>query len=280
MHTDSTAVVAEPSVRDGDAGAPAAGRFLWCSDCRAPLRAHYYSLNDERPVCGQCKPAYKARIARGSGPRAMGRAVLYGLGAAVAGAALVGAVALTIGFGRPLCAIAIGYMVAKAVNAATNHYHGRRYQVLAVALTYFAVGLGSLTPVVKAYASLEDAPPPAATAGAGTADGPAGLEDLADLESPADAAGSRTPAGAGGDESQWAARLASGGFLGRVGAVLMLLVTLPLMSLFAYGIQGAVVGVFAFGYGMRKAWELTGRGVAFTVTGPHRIGTGPIAVTR
>jgi len=177
-------------------------------------------------------------------------------------------------------------MVAKAVNAATNFYHGRRYQVLAVALTYFAIGLGSLTPVIRAYAALEDTPPAAAvatdtrSAGAVTTDGAAEMEALEDLESTADAGRGHTRAGAGGDEAQWAARLASGGILVAVGAVLMLLVTLPLLSLFAYGIYGAVIGVFAFVYGMRKAWELTGQGVAFTLTGLHRVGTGPIPVTR
>jgi len=282
---DAGALLDEPA-QGGSAAPAAAAPFIWCSDCRAPQRTHYYALNDERPLCGRCKPTYVAKIARGTGAKSTGRAALYGLGAALAGAALVAAVVLTIRFGRAFCAIAIAYMIAKAVNAATGDYFRRRYQVLAVALTYFAVGLGSLAPVAMAYANLDDTPrsaaaAPATQASARAASDAAPTEDpFGDLDAPGaeqEAARARVAPGA---DDQAAERLVSAGPLAMVAGVVVLLLTLPLLTLFAFGIHGAVVSVFALVFAMRKAWQLTGSGVTFGITGPHRVGTGPIPTTR
>jgi hypothetical protein len=79
-------------------------------------------------------------------------------------------------------------------------------------------------------------------------------------------------------DAERAARLSGRGFFGVFVGLLVLLVTLPLLSLFAYGITGAVVGILGFGYGMHKAWTLTdGQGLDLQLSGPYRVGTGPIA---
>ena len=246
-----------------------AGARLWCTDCRTPLRTQYFAL-DERPVCARCRAGYATKIARGEGPGALPRAVLYGLGAALAGAALIALVVQVMGFGRIISAIAIGWIVALAINKATGEYYGRHYRILAVALTYFAVGLGSLAPVVIELARMPDDVVLVSAVDA------VALEDYSDADSFYGPEERREARARSGDE-RMAEDLARAGPLKAAVSVVIMLLTLPLLSIFTFGIHGAVVGVLALGYGMYKAWELTGKGVAYSLSGPFRVGQGPIA---
>lgn len=284
MPTDPKAIPAPTFGPPAEAPKPS----LWCTDCRTPLRAHYYAL-DERPVCAKCRTVYTAKITRGTGPQALWRAAAYGLGAALAGAAFIGIIIHTVGFGRIICAIAIGWMVATAINYATGAYFARRYRILAVVLTYFAVGLGSLTPVVVALATLPDE---VIVADVSTAEADAMADDealsddeeyeqyvsveeqaLAELEA---AKAAKAAFDATTPEQRAASDIAEASFVRAAGSLVVMLLTLPLLSLFTFGIHGAVVGLLALGYGIWKAWELTGTGVAYTVAGPYRVGSGPI----
>ena len=246
-----------------DSAAPPAPAHLWCTDCRTPLRTQYFAL-DERPVCARCRMGYASKIARGEGPGALSRAVMYGLGAALAGAAMIAIVVRFVGFGRIISAIAIGWIVGMAINRATGEYFGRRYRIMAVVLTYFAVGLGSLLPVAIELARMPDEPVVVAAA----------LESYDEeyINIPAEINEERAKSG----EQRMAEDLAEGGPLGIAVGLVIMFFTLPLLSIFTFGIHGAVVGVLALGYGMYKAWELTGTGVAYTLTGPYRVGQGPI----
>ena len=259
---------------------------LWCSDCHAPLRLHYYAL-DERPVCGKCRLTYAARIARGTGAQALWRAVAYGLGAAIAGASMIGIIIQTIGFGRLLCAIAIGWMVGMAINRATGDYLGLRYRLLAVVFTYFAIGLGSLSPIIVAMSDLPDElvteRTSAALEGIGEEreqySGSFAMEmetlDEIDEELREQELARRTTG-----EQRAAAELAAAGPIEAALSIVMLIFVLPLLSLLTFGVYGAVVGLLALAYGIWKAWELTGKGVDYVLQGPYRVGTGPILVAR
>ena len=81
---------------------------------------------------------------RGAGPFVM--ALLFGLGAGIAGAIIYYAVIAITNFEIGIVAILIGYMVGYAVRKGAGGRGGRRFQVLAVALTYIAVGL-AYTPI-------------------------------------------------------------------------------------------------------------------------------------
>ena len=225
----------------------------------------------------------------------MGRAVLWGLGAAAGGAVLLATMLLTIGAARILGALATGYLVGKAVSKATGDYGGRRYQVLAVLLTYFAIGLGSLAPVVKAF---RDGAPEAqqSAQAAPAADDEADEADEADAaqleeellamsddgnhaeDLAAENAGASTRASArdASPDSKHAERLGAGGFLGMLGGGIVLVFTLPLLSLISLNPYAVVIRIAAFGYGMYKAWELTERAVDMKIGGPYRVGTGPV----
>ena len=280
----------------GDATKPAP--YIWCSDCRAPMRAHYWAL-DTRPVCAKCRPQYAGRIAQGSGPGAFRRALAYGMGAALAGALVIALLVATIHAGRILVAIGIGWMVGKAINKATGDWYDRRYQIMAAVLTYFAVGLGSLLPVIVELARLPDRPAAVARPSkegreAATYDDPgdvpiegadtATYDVFADPDAqPADLADeferrqaeSRAQR-AKSFERDRAEKLQAAGWLVAIPKLVLLLLGLPLLSLFAFGIYGAVVGLMALGYGVYKAWDITSDGVSYRLSGPFRVGTGPI----
>ena len=271
---------------------------MWCSDCRAPLRTYYFAMNT-RPVCSKCKVGYEEQIARGTGSPAFMRALLWGGGAALAGAAILAGILLTVGaFGRILMAVGIGWAVGTAIKKANGGYPGVHYQVLAAVLTYFAIGLGSIAPVVREVgkaraqwvadstrgarddsaravlaarqreeSGVSSEPEPEAEASAE----PTAEERVDSVTAPTLDAPRRAVHGANAE------RLASGNIVAKLIGALLLILTLPLLSLFAFGVYGAVITIGAFGYGMYKAWDLTSGGAALEVTGPHKVGSGPIA---
>ena len=61
--------------------------------------------------------------------------------------------------------------------------------------------------------------------------------------------------------------------------MLVLFLTLPLLANFAYGLYAGGFGALAMGYGVYKAWTITGNSVGVLLSGPHRIGSGPVPQT-
>lgn len=80
---------------------------------------------------------------RQPGMAALPLALMYGVAAAIVGAAAYAAIAMT-GFMVSIVSIGIGYIVARAMMTATRGFGGRKYQIAAVVLTYLSCTLGSL----------------------------------------------------------------------------------------------------------------------------------------
>ena len=80
---------------------------------------------------------------RGPGAAAFPLALVYGVVAAIVGAAAYAAIAMT-GFMVSIVSIGIGYIVARAMITATRGFGARQYQIAAVVLTYLSCTLGSL----------------------------------------------------------------------------------------------------------------------------------------
>jgi hypothetical protein len=271
--------------------APQRSRGLQCSDCKTVLRTHYYALN-ERPVCAKCREPYAERIQLGAGPGAMTRTLLYGVGAALIGAVLTGLGLRIFGLLRMVCAVGVGYFVGSAMKKANGGWPGRRFQVLAVVLTYIALGLGSVGPTLMSLGSARQelrraaadsvaAARARAAADSDDADDAASAVPAADLGKLADsleAARSR-PRVRSSPELDNAKKLAGGGVVHMLGGALLLMLILPILGLLQYGIYPAAVGLLAFGFGMKKAWDLTEGGIELALSGPFRVGEGPIPPT-
>jgi hypothetical protein len=108
-----------------------------CAICKSALADSYYQLagHDVCPVC-----AGKFQLANREGNHAqLIRATLFGLGGAAAGCALYAVVSLATGFEFSLLAIACGWLVGRAMQKGSGGAGGRKFQIVAVLLTYGAI---------------------------------------------------------------------------------------------------------------------------------------------
>ena len=219
-----------------------------CTVCQRAISDEYFDVNGQS-VCDGCRTQL-AQLAQT--PRSWGlfvKAGLFGLVAAILGATLYYAVIAITNFEIGIVAIAIGYMVGWAIRKATANRGGRRYQVLALLLTYWAVGL-AYTPITFQQLAKEDTKEQAQKATETAAPAPA--------ESPDEATAINIPV---------------------VLAILLAFsVALPVLVVFG-SLPGGLLSALIIGIGMRQAWQMTGV-PPLQISGPYRIAaaTPPTAV--
>ncbi len=236
-----------------------------CISCRRTMLDEYFDV-DGQATCPSCQQQI-AQLAQT--PREWGvfaRACLYGFGAAILGAIVYYAVIAITNFEIGIVAIAIGFMVGHGIRMATKGRGGRRFQVVAMVLTYWAVGLAYL-PFVFADNSQPDT-----TQAAGTNPGaPAAAPD-----SPTAADAVAPPASPDAAEATDAA-----GPVNNVPLALAVLVglsfALPVLSVVS-SMPGGIISAAIIAFGMHQAWKMTAAPQP-QITGPFRIGAGPPALT-
>jgi hypothetical protein len=111
---------------------------LACTACAAAIRGYYHEVNGA-VVCSACRRAIEQRTRGGSRIGRFARAMTFGAGAAIVGAALYFGIVAYTGYQFGLIAILVGWMVGRAVSAGARGRGGWRYQTLAIALTYSAI---------------------------------------------------------------------------------------------------------------------------------------------
>jgi hypothetical protein len=208
-----------------------------CTLCQASIAGEYYDVNGHT-VCRACseKVAHEATTPRD--PGTLVRALVAGGVAAVLGALVYFAVIAASGFEVGLVAIAIGYMVGYGVRLGTRGRGGRRFQVIAVLLTYFAVGLAYSSLAIK---ELLDKP-----------EGPAASVSATQAEGAVQPADTATEAS----------------------ALLQLLAftfVLPVLVV-AGSMPGGIISAAIIGFGMMQAWKMTAAPTVM-VSGPYRLAT-------
>jgi hypothetical protein len=209
-----------------------------CVVCKQPVGGSYYQAQGQQVVCLLC--AERIRGAQQAAPElSLMRAALYGGGAALGGCALYALVAIVLKAEIGLIAILVGWMVGKAIRHASNGYGGRRQQILAVLLTYFAITT-SYIPVILYHAATN--PRVAQRGKAETTDAPASSD---------------APAKTRPRMSLGAAAL----FL------LVLTAVAPFLSLTS-GVS-AWISLFIIFIGLQYAWKLTARR-EIVLTGPYQ----------
>jgi hypothetical protein len=241
-----------------------------CAACKKPVADQYWSAGSV-VVCGSCKAAVEQ--GQQPAPDAMsrvgryGRAAMFGFGAMLVGSLIWYAVAKLLNLEIGLIAILLGFMVGRAVFVGSGKRGGRRYQVLAVFLTYLGIGV-AYAPF--AYEAMREsahakatAPQPGAAAAnsaeAPTPDRPAaeaeGLDSLLGT-------GEATPTA---PEQPRATQVILG-----VGVLLVGILTLPVIITIG-GLPGSLIGLLIYGFALVQAWRLT-RSATVEFTGPYRIG--------
>jgi len=227
-------------------GDPAALPTVTCAVCGRSVGASYYTAND-KPICASCRDAVTSAAAtpRSAGPLLL--AGLFGLGAAVAGAAIYYAVIAIANLEIGIVAILIGYMVGWAVRKGAGGRGGRRFQILAVALTYWAVGLAYAPLAFKGVAGDRRGSAETVLGDSLVQTGPVG----------------------GNVSGADAARM--------VGPLLLLVFALPVVAIFRSLPFGLISALIIF-IGMRQAWQLTAA-PGLAISGPYNVGTGPASAS-
>ena len=274
MASDSTPRSAQDDLqfdRAVNAEAPNAGSDagLACAMCNTPLRTEYFHVA-EQPTCASCKEAAErsnlAAAAQGRRPGIMARAFAFGLGAAIAGAILYYAVIAITGWEIGLVAIVIGFMVGFAVRKGSGGVGGRRYQWLAVVLTYFAVGLAYAPLAFKGFAEGKDAAVADSTSTNSTA--PALTDSSTAGDSATSAVRSEAPVVATQGDSTKSPRL-----LTALGITFLFIFALPVMYI-AGSMPSGLISAIIILVGMQQAWKMTAR-AQVPISGPYKVGSRP-----
>jgi hypothetical protein len=222
-----------------------------CAHCNGPLGDQYWQWQS-RAVCDGCRGRLTAVLERSQSNKAFGSAVLLG-GATALGCGILYAVFVSLTkYQLALATIGIAYVIAKVMRRCSAGVGGRRYQVLAVVLTYLASAMGYAPGVwaeLKSSVSEHHA--------TATGNSQAGSDDA---PSPHD--GSKEP-----PSTATSVVVALGLFLA---------VTLAAPVLSA---TRAPLGLLIIGFGLWEAWKLS-RGIPLSLDGPYRAAktaTGPPA---
>jgi hypothetical protein len=244
---------------------PNADGDLSCAMCNTPLRTEYFHVA-EQPTCATCKSAVERAnqnaATQGRRPGVLARAFVFGLVAAIAGAILYYAVIALTGWEIGLVAIVIGFMVGFAVQKGTGGTGGRRFQWLAVILTYFAVGLAYAPLAFKSF-SEGDGPKGAAVSDSTAANATTGATD---------SAAAANPVGA----PQATAQSDSASTMGAataLGITFLFIFALPVMYI-AGSMPSGLISAIIILVGMQQAWKMTAR-VNVPISGPYKVGSRP-----
>jgi hypothetical protein len=113
-----------------------------CQFCHQPIGGTYFRANGAM-TCPGCADKMRGELAKDTHP-AFVRAILFGVGAAVVGMILYATFAIVTGLVIGYAALAVGWIVGKAMIAGSRGVGGRRYQIAAVLLTYAAVSTAAI----------------------------------------------------------------------------------------------------------------------------------------
>lgn len=110
-----------------------------CNACQQPLAGEYFSANGQ-VLCAGCADRLRQQLGAADGNAGhLLQAALFGLGAAVLGGAIYGAVMAYAHLEIGLISIAVGMIVGRAVRKGSGNFGGRQFQFLAAALTYASI---------------------------------------------------------------------------------------------------------------------------------------------
>lgn len=249
------------------------------------MRGSYYALN-ERPLCGKCRVPYAKKIANSEGPGSMLRAAIQGGVVAVAGAVVLGLIVTVFPAAKIFVLVPIGYLIGKRIMVTLDSYSARRYQYLAVGLTYlsFLAGIGVPTYRVDAADAERRAEVRTKMQGTAATQSDAIAEELesqrvADsIEAAADGETDSSAVADSADAEPGPVAPPAQSGSPRIGLMILLVLFLPLLSMLGFGMAFSAVGVLSLGYAFVQAWKQTdGQGLDLQLSGPFKVGEGPIA---
>ena len=113
-----------------------------CAFCKQTVTHQYYRVNGAT-ACPACTLEAQ-RYSPSDTHAAFVRSLLFGAGGAILGLVLYAGVEMATGWIIGYVALAVGFIVAKAMQMGSGGAGGRRYQIAAVLLTYASVSLAAI----------------------------------------------------------------------------------------------------------------------------------------
>lgn len=222
---------------------PAGGQSVTCASCGGAVVDEYFDVNGQS-VCRACRDVIARHGETPRGLAVLAKALGLGVAAAIVGAVVYYAVIAITDFEIGIVAVATGYIVGFAVRHGAGGRGGRRFQVMAVALTYWSVGLAYVPLVIQAGTrSQEEQLGQAQTQPAATPE-----------SAPVNTAENNPPASFG---------------LALVLAMAFSLI-LPVLTVVS-DFPGGLLSVIIIGVGLHQAWRMTGAADVL-IQGPYRVG--------
>ncbi len=266
----------EPLTFDGSTVPGAAS----CGACGTVLRGSYH-LVGETMVCAKCRYAAEAKLNGGTGAMGLFRAVMFGGGAAIVGAGAYYAFVKLTDHEWALITAFVGIGVGMAVRIGSRGYGGRKFQLVAVILTWVAMG-GSHLPFLVEGGRHAKTPPAEAPA--------TNVPNAGSLRSYADSTAALQAASAGDDDAPAApaattdstpapaASLGEPLYIERsLGSRLAIVAAAVLVGLFATPVIVAVANPIAglcTAYALYRAWKTNAGGPRLAISGPFRLQDG------
>jgi hypothetical protein len=210
-----------------------------CQFCHLPIAGNYYRANGAM-ACSGCAEKMRGELAKDT-HAAYVRAIVFGIGAAILGMILYATFAIVTGIVIGYAALAVGWLVGKAMITGSNGVGGKRYQIAAVLLTYAAVSTAAI-PVWIHYAG-EHRHSQQKQAAKPAADSDSNQQD--DLDGPPPPRPSR---------------------LAALGTLALLGLASPFLE-FSGNPLGALIGLVILFVGMQFAWKMTS-GKPLQIFGP------------
>jgi hypothetical protein len=239
-------------------GAPSPAT-LACSNCSSALTTEYYEASG-RMVCPSCRTTISTLLSDRGGKERFILASVYGSGAALIGALLWWAVRAGTGYEVGLIAVAVGFMVGYAVRAGAQGRGGRRFQILAVLLTYAGISLNYVPDIIKGLGEAGKAAAEKEQKAAATG---ASADPSAATTAPAVAA--KAP----GDKDAAKASFSLLSLILLIGLVLGLAAAAPFL-----GGASNVIGLLIIGFALWEAWKMN-RQAQVVWSGPFQVGAPP-----
>lgn len=235
---------------------PAAPAADVCGECKALITGRYYRDAKFSMVCGNCFDRIQVQ---GAKPRdshaAFVRAVLFGLVGFAIGLIVYAGFEIITGISIGYLALAVGWIVGKAMMIGSGGVGGRRYQLTAILLTYSAVSMAviplAVSMAIKKHSDqrqhiLRQAPP--------------------GKSADASPSAAQQPPDHSMDD---AARQPSPGFFSLLGKLTLIGLISPFLEL-QDGFNG-VVGLVILLVGMQFAWQMTAGSPKIKLEGPYEL---------
>jgi hypothetical protein len=118
-----------------------------CAICTSVIENSYFQLSGQT-ICSGCAETVGPRLSRPGNSMVL-RGLLYGAGAALACSICYAIITMATGMELAIAAIAVGYLIGRAVRIGSHGLGGRRCQIIAVILTYLSITTSYLPLLVK-----------------------------------------------------------------------------------------------------------------------------------